>query len=141
MKTALPQLCWELSAGGDDRGRLVPPKRLAMYDRVDPHPQYDSSPPVAAGGISIADYLASEELSSIKREYVGGFVYAMAGASDAHNAITTNLVALLRPVVRSAGGRIYSSGMKVRIDELLGLPEDKDAIFYYPDVMVVCAKG
>ena len=35
--------------------------------------------------ISVEDYLAGELISPIKHEYLGGFVYAMAGARNLHN--------------------------------------------------------
>ena len=40
--------------------------------------------------VSVEDYLADELDSPIKHEYVGGVVYAMAGARNAHNIIATN---------------------------------------------------
>ena len=40
-------------------------------------------------------YLAEEVHAPVRREYVGGHVYAMAGASNRHNQIATNaLIAL-----------------------------------------------
>ena len=80
--------------------------------------------------ISPEDYLAGEELSPIKHEYIDGQVYAMAGASDAHVTITGNLFALLRNHVRGTGCRVYMADMKVQIDTA--------NIFYYPDIMVTC---
>ena len=53
--------------------------------------------------MSVEEYLRTEELSPVKREYVGGFVYplhgqtkAQAGASRTHVAITVNIVSALR---------------------------------------------
>lgn len=80
--------------------------------------------------ISPEDYLAGEELSPIKHEYIDGQVYAMAGASDAHVTITGNLFALLRNHVRGTGCRVYMADMKAKIETA--------NIFYYPDVMVTC---
>jgi hypothetical protein len=40
--------------------------------------------------ITIAEYLAGEEFSDVKHEYLGGTVHAMAGASNQHNAIAGN---------------------------------------------------
>jgi Uma2 family endonuclease len=37
--------------------------------------------------ITIADYLAGEEISDVKHEYLGGTIHAMAGASNQHNDI------------------------------------------------------
>src|SRR6266851_5053465 len=40
--------------------------------------------------VSVEDYLAGEQASELKHEYVGGAVYAMAGASREHNEIMKN---------------------------------------------------
>ena len=45
--------------------------------------------------ISVEDYLVGETISEVRHEYVGGEVYAMAGASDIHNIIALNLAAAL----------------------------------------------
>jgi Uma2 family endonuclease len=44
----------------------------------------NSQPP----NIPVAEYLAAEAHSPIKHEYRDGYVYAMAGASDAHVTIS-----------------------------------------------------
>ncbi|MCL1465941.1 Uma2 family endonuclease [Argonema galeatum] len=80
--------------------------------------------------ISPEEYLAGEELSPIKHEYICGQVYAMAGASDPHVTISLNLASALRNHVRGKGCRVYMSDMKAQIETL--------NIFYYPDVMVSC---
>jgi Uma2 family endonuclease len=80
--------------------------------------------------ISPQDYLAGEELSPIKHEYIDGEIYAMAGASDSHVTIAGNLFALLRNHVRGTGCRVYMADMKAYIETA--------NIFYYPDVMVTC---
>ncbi|GET40303.1 Uma2 family endonuclease [Microseira wollei] len=80
--------------------------------------------------ISPQDYLAGEELSPIKHEYIDGQIYAMAGASDSHVTISLNLASLLRNHVRGTGCRVYMADMKAYIETA--------NIFYYPDVMVTC---
>lgn len=80
--------------------------------------------------ISPEDYLAGEEISPIKHEYIDGQIYAMAGASDAHVTIAGNLFALLRNHVRGTGCRVYMADMKAQIDTANR--------YYYPDVMVTC---
>jgi Uma2 family endonuclease len=82
--------------------------------------------------LSVEDYLSGELRSEIRREYVGGATYAMAGASEEHNTIVANLVATLRPAVRGGPCRIYSTDLKVRLQIA-----DED-FFYYPDLMVAC---
>lgn len=80
--------------------------------------------------ISPEDYLAGEEISHIKHEYIDGQIYAMAGASDAHVTISLNLASLLRNHVRGTGCRVYMADMKAQIDTA--------NIYYYPDVIVTC---
>jgi Uma2 family endonuclease len=75
-------------------------------------------------------YLAMEQKSHIKHEYIDGEVYAMAGASDAHVTIALNIAAALRTHLRNSGCRVYIADMKARIKSLNR--------FYYPDVMVTC---
>lgn len=81
---------------------------------------------------SEADYLAFDAKTDIKHEYVGGYIHAMAGASERHNLITGNIFLRLR---LSAGGknnhcRVFSSDMKFR--------EENGQFYYFPDVMLVC---
>src|SRR5712691_12725826 len=42
--------------------------------------------------LSEADYLAMEAESSCKHEFLAGEVYALAGATEAHNRLVTNLI-------------------------------------------------
>ena len=80
--------------------------------------------------LSPEEYLAAEQDSPIKHEYIQGQVYAMAGASDAHVTIALNAATLLRNHVRGTGCRVYMADMKAQIESLNS--------FYYPDVMVTC---
>jgi Uma2 family endonuclease len=82
--------------------------------------------------VSVEDYLAGELVSPIKHEYVGGVVYAMAGARNAHNLIATNTLVNLGSRLRAKRCRPYNSDTKVRIR----LPHHTR--FYYPEAMVVC---
>ena len=82
--------------------------------------------------ISVEDYLAGEEASEIKHEYVGGVVYAMAGATRQHNQIAGNIYAAFLQALRGRPCRPFISDIKVRLS---ALGED---VFYYPDVMVGC---
>jgi len=82
--------------------------------------------------ITIADYLAGEELSAVKHEYLGGTVHAMAGATNQHNTIATNGLASLHHQLRGKPCQPFNSDTKVRIE----FPDHLR--FYYPDAMVVC---
>ncbi len=82
--------------------------------------------------VSVDEYLAGEELSDIKHEYLGGIVHAMAGGTNDHAAIAMNAGISLGAQLRSKRCRPFGSDAKVRI-------EFADHIrFYYPDLQVVC---
>ena len=83
--------------------------------------------------ISIEDYLAGEEVSDVKHEYLGGTVHAMAGATNRHNIIAMNALGLLFGQLRGKPCQPFNSDTKVRIK----FPDQTR--FYYPDAMVVCA--
>jgi Uma2 family endonuclease len=82
--------------------------------------------------ISIEDYLAGELVSEIKHEYLAGVVYAMAGATNAHNAIATNTLIALGTRLRGRRCRPFNSDTKIRVR----LPTH--VRFYYSDASVVC---
>jgi Uma2 family endonuclease len=82
--------------------------------------------------VSTEDYLVGELASPTKHEYLGGVVYAMAGAQNAHNLIATNLIGTLHARLRGQTCRPYNSDTKIRIQ----LPTQTR--FYYPDASVVC---
>src|SRR5262249_22293986 len=76
--------------------------------------------------ISVADYLAGELVSPIKHEYLGGVVYAMAGARNAHNLIAANTLGALHGRLRGRRCRAFNSDTKIRVR----LPTH--VRFYYP---------
>ncbi len=79
--------------------------------------------------LSVEDYLAGEEISEIKHEYVDGQVYAMAGAKVNHNRIARNMSALLWNHLRHQPCEPLSGDMLVKTS---------GKRFRYPDVVVVC---
>lgn len=80
--------------------------------------------------LSVADYLAKEERSALRHEYVNGQVYAMTGASKSHNTIVLNIAARVRPALRGVPRRVFMTDMKVHVEQ--------HNLFYYPDVVVSC---
>ncbi len=82
--------------------------------------------------LAVDDYIESELHSETKHEYLGGEVYAMAGASRAHNLITGNLGFALHAYLRGGPCQVFMSDMKLHIKQA------QDDCFYYPDVMVTC---
>jgi Uma2 family endonuclease len=85
--------------------------------------------------VSVEDYLAAEATATVKHEYVGGALYAMTGARNAHNLIATNIVVALGARLRGTSCRPFNSDTKIRIR----LPSQ--VRFYYPDVSVVCRQN
>ena len=79
---------------------------------------------------SVEEYLEMEEKSEVRHEYVAGQIFAMAGATEAHNVISVNIATTLRPRLRGTGCRVFVFDMKARVEPV-------DA-FYYPDVMATC---
>ena len=82
--------------------------------------------------LTVEEYLKSEQDAKIRHEYVAGQIFAMAGASEAHNLIVTNLIAILRPHLRGSSCRAFVSDMKVKVKV------QQADIFYYPDLLVTC---
>ena len=82
--------------------------------------------------VTVEEYLEGELRAETKHEYLGGLVYAMAGASEAHNVIAINLTAMLHAQLRGKACQPFGSDMKVRLQTL------GDTYFYYPDAMVAC---
>jgi Uma2 family endonuclease len=81
------------------------------------------------GPMTEAEYLAFEEASPRKHEFILGWVRALAGALENHNLIATNLIIDLGLAARGKGCRVYGSDMRVRVS---------NEIYYYSDVSVVC---
>ena len=77
------------------------------------------------------EYLAVENASSIRHEFVDGELYAMAGTTLAHNDI-------IRAVVLQLSLQIPSTCRVNFIDIKLKVVVRKAENFYYPDVMVTC---
>ncbi|NET73763.1 MAG: Uma2 family endonuclease, partial [Sphaerospermopsis sp. SIO1G2] len=68
--------------------------------------------------ITPEQYLELEEKSPIKHEYINGYVYAMAGASDPHVTVTLNIAFLIRNHIRGGGCRVFTTDMKTRIETI-----------------------
>jgi Uma2 family endonuclease len=82
--------------------------------------------------VSVEDYLADELDAPIKHEYLGGVLYAMAGARNQHNRIATDTVVAFGARLRGKACQPFNSDTKIRIR----LPTQTR--FYYPDAFVVC---
>ena len=110
------------------RGR----RRVLAKDMGDRYAARMNAAAVSTPYITVEEYLADELLSEVKREYLGGVVYAMAGASEAHNIIAMSLTGMLYAQLRGKPCQAFGSDMKVRLRPL------DSTYFYYPDAMIAC---
>ena len=79
--------------------------------------------------LSPAQYLAWEEKSPVKCEYIDGEIYAQSGAKRAHNLIAGNLFARAWSAAKVRPGcQVFGSDLKVYVE-----PRNS---FYYPDLSV-----
>ncbi|MEN3939653.1 Uma2 family endonuclease [Prosthecobacter sp. SYSU 5D2] len=82
--------------------------------------------------MSVECYLASELTSPIKHEYVNGAIYNMAGGTNAHHRIASNILGSLHGPLRGKPCKPFNSDTKIRVRSAFSTR------FYYPDVTVVC---
>lgn len=78
----------------------------------------------------LADYLALEEASNTKHEFLNGEIYAMAGGTPEHAALAVAVSTALLTQLRGGPCRVFSSDLRIRV-LATGLAT-------YPDVTVVC---
>lgn len=78
---------------------------------------------------SVEEYLALERDSEAKHEFYHGEIFAMAGASEAHNLVSLNVSAILRSALLERDCRAYPGDMRVLMPT---------GLYTYPDASVVC---
>ncbi len=75
------------------------------------------------------EYLALERAAETKSEYVDGYIYAMTGASRAHNLVTVNISLRLGNQLLNRPCEIYVADMRVKAATARS--------YRYPDITVV----
>lgn len=88
--------------------------------------------PVTLHRYSFADYLALEEASNTKHEFLNGEIYALAGGTPEHAALAVAVSTALLSQLRGGPCGVYSSDLRIRV-LATGLAT-------YPDVTVVCGE-
>ena len=76
------------------------------------------------------EYLARERKALTKSEYRDGRIYAMPGASRAHNLITAHVTGEFYMQLRTRTCEVYPSDMRVKVSAA--------GLYTYSDVIVVC---
>jgi len=79
---------------------------------------------------TFADYLALEEASNTRHEFLNGEIYAMAGGTPEHSALAVAATVALANQLLGGPCRVFNSDLRVRV-LATGLAT-------YPDVTVVC---
>ena len=79
---------------------------------------------------TIEDYLAMEETSHEKHEYVDGVIRAMSGGTRMHSRIKVNLIAELSQRLRGSSCKPYDCDYRISI------PGRRS--YLYPDASVIC---
>lgn len=90
-------------------------------------------PQALRASIPLAEYLAMDDASQRRHEYVAGQVYLMTGGSQRHNRIAFNVARLLDDRVAGTPCQVFINDMKLRVEAV-------DRV-YYPDVFVHCGTG
>ena len=76
------------------------------------------------------EYLAYEEVSNVKHEFLDGEIYAMAGGSPEHAALAVAIASSLSSQLNAKPCRVFSSDLRIRVTAT--------GLATYPDVSVVC---
>ncbi len=82
--------------------------------------------------VSVADYLAAEESSQTRHEYLGGDVFERVDETKLHNQIVGNLICELHPLLKFTSNRLFAIDIRVNFD-FRGYE-----FYYYPDLVVTC---
>lgn len=83
--------------------------------------------------LSPEEYLRMERKSLDRHEYFNGEIFQMAGASEEHNTIATNITSSLHQQLKKRPCKVYQTDMRVHIP--------KTGLYTYPDISVVCGKS
>jgi Uma2 family endonuclease len=65
-----------------------------------------------------ADYVALEQTSTTKHEFLGGEIYAMAGGSEEHSALCAQVLRLLGNAIGDRPCRVHTSDLRVYVESV-----------------------
>ena len=77
---------------------------------------------------TLQEYFELEKNSIIKHEFVHGKIFPMPGEAKKANVIATNLVILLKPILRKKGFNVYEHDVRTIVRD--------NKIYRYPDVVI-----
>lgn len=79
------------------------------------------------------EYLEFEKTSSVRHEFIDGWLHAMAGESKRHNAAARNILLALGFKARDKKCELFVESVKVRTQD--------SSKYYYPDIVLSCNPG
>jgi Uma2 family endonuclease len=80
--------------------------------------------------MTYAEYLAHEEATGMKHEFINGEVFAMTGGTIQHSALASRITTALSNALAGRPCQVFTSDGRVRIVV--------DNVSTYPDISVVC---
>ncbi len=83
---------------------------------------------IGTSTMTVEAYIAFEETSETRHEFINGQLYEMPGTTDYHNHICGNIYMMLRHIFKGMATRVFQENIKVRI------LHDKD--YTYPDIFI-----
>ena len=83
--------------------------------------------------LSLFGYLALDNASQDRHEYVGGRIYAMTGGTMRHNRVAGNIFRILSDRMDGGTCQVFINDMKLHV-------QATDSV-YYPDVFVYCGSS
>ncbi|MDP3213167.1 MAG: Uma2 family endonuclease [Deltaproteobacteria bacterium] len=86
--------------------------------------------PSREAGVTVGEYLAMENSSPERHEYLDGVIYAMSGASPRHNLLVGNLHGMLRAGLRGRPCVMLPEGQRIFVPAT--------GLYTYSDALVVC---
>jgi Uma2 family endonuclease len=89
-----------------------------------------SAQPQTISYLTPQEYLAIERCAEYKSEYFDGEMFAMAGASPAHNQITLNVAGGINVQLKKRPCLVYANDMRVKVSAT--------GLYTYPDIVALC---
>jgi Uma2 family endonuclease len=81
---------------------------------------------------TLEDYLGVEEMSNVRHEFLDGQIFAMAGGTPEHAALSAAVLVVLGSKLRGGPCRPYSADLRIRV-LATGLAT-------YPDAAIICGE-
>jgi Uma2 family endonuclease len=79
---------------------------------------------------TLREYLRIERAAKSKSEFIEGQIFAMAGGSPEHSALSMNIAGLLHAPLKTTTCQVHSSDLRIAVS--------RQGPVFYPDISVIC---